>query len=124
MTKFLKKNIESSEVREAKNIKLIFNIYLAFYLLSLITNLIVSFLFEGVRGLMISVALGILLSILMGPYLFYRVLFRLPVWIPGGVEYGPNSKRWEWLVYSVMAAISPITAFIYGSIAVASRMIA
>jgi hypothetical protein len=116
MIKYLKRKTESDEIVTGKNIKPIFFAYLAFYSFSVLVYLVTSFLSDGLRGLLISIALVILVSIFIGPYLFYRVLFRLPVWIPGGVEYGPQSEKSEWLLYSVLVGLSPSCIFIYYSL--------
>lgn len=71
----------------------------------------------GIKLLLGLLAWLIFISIIMGPYHFYRVLNRLTIWIPRAGEYGPNSEDWEWCVYSLIFGLLPILIFTYIAVA-------
>lgn len=93
--------------------KMLYAIYLVGYLLSALFYLAGAYVNGGTRSFFIAFALFILISIFVGPLLFYRVFFRHAVWIPGGVDYGPASEDWEWIIYSILVGFGSIFIFIF-----------
>ena len=92
---------------------MLYDVYLVGYLLSALFYLAGTYVNGDTRQFFIALALSILITIFVGPLLFYRVLFRHAVWIPGGVEYGPASEDWEWIVYSIIVGFGPIFIYIF-----------
>lgn len=93
--------------------RLFYRVYLAGYLSSAIFYLATVYFDGNAKSFFVAAALCLVVSVFLGPFLFYRVLFRHSVWIPGGVEYGPNSGEWEWRFFSALTGLAPICIFLY-----------
>lgn len=93
------------------NGKLIFRIYSIFYTFSAIAMLIAGWFDGGSRTFFALFLYLIFFSIFAGPHYFYRILHRLPVWIPRSGQFGQDSKNWEWWFYLSIFGIIPIFTF-------------
>lgn len=87
--------------------KLIFRIYLVFYIAAALLLLAGAWIDGGYRRFLLLLCFMLIVSIYVGPLLFYKVLNKLDVWIPRVGWYGPKSSEESRFLYSVVVGSTP-----------------
>lgn len=95
---------------------IVFRIYSGLYVISAIAMLVSGWLNGGSKMLAVSFFFLVIISKFFGPHLFYKLLNRVPVWIPRAGDIGSNSEDWEWRYYSLLIGLSPIAIFSFSAI--------
>jgi hypothetical protein len=70
----------------------------------------------GSKMLAVSFFFLVIVSKFYGPYLVYKLLNRVPVWIPRVGDVGSKSEDWEWRYYSLLVGLGPIALFSFSAI--------
>jgi len=102
------------------NEKIVFRIYMYAYVASAFVMLTTGWHAGGLRKFVLLLSLVIFVTLLLGPFLFYRVLNKQTTTIPLVGEFGPASEHWEWWFYSLTIGLTPIILFLSGALKLAT----
>lgn len=92
--------------------KVVYRIYIASYFASTVMLLWGAWVDGGLRQAMLAFVGLLFVSLIMGPYLFFRILNKREVWIPRVGWYGPNSSEEERWIYSLVVGALPVVFFL------------
>ena len=90
------------------NVKLIFRIYLVCYIAATLLLLGGAWIDGGYRRFILLLCFVLIVSIYVGPLLFYKILNKLEAWIPRVGWYGPKSSEESRFLYSVVVGSTPV----------------
>lgn len=90
------------------SVKLVFRIYLVCYVAAALLLLAGTWIDGGYRRFLLLLCFVLIVSIYIGPLLFYKVLNKLDVWIPRVGWYGPKSSEESRFLYSVVVGSTPV----------------